>query len=197
MNMTKIQNIDKTLFTGDDLSRAFGITKKSAQVTASRYVKSNLLLRIKRDLYILPQNFKHLQEEELFSIANLIQTPSYISLTTALSYYNLTTQQTPNFVESVALKRSKQTIIKDINFNYILLKRDFYLGFIKNENFFIANPEKALADLIYLTAIGKNKADFDAVDFEKINKQQIDKYLTKSNKATKTLWQKLIKTYKL
>lgn len=197
MILEKLQNIDKTLFTGDDLSRVLGITKKSAQVTASRYVKSNLLLRIKRDLYILPQIFKTLTEEQIFSIANLIQTPSYISLTSALSYYNLSTQQTPNFVESVALKRTWETSIENINFYFSLIKKDFYFGFLKKENFFIALPEKALADLIYLTAIGKYKADFEAVDFKKFNKQDTERYLTKSNKAAKTLWQKLIKTYRL
>ncbi len=197
MNLAKLQNIDKILFTGDDIRRLLGITKESAQVTASRYTKSKLLIRIKRDLYILPQNFKTLSEEQIFSIANLIQTPSYISLTTALSYYNLTTQQTPNFVESIALKRTKETIIENINFYYSLLKKDFYFGFLKKENFFIAHPEKALADLIYLTAIGRYKADFEAVDFEKFNKRQTEKYLTKTNKTAKTLWQKLIKTYKL
>lgn len=195
MNLRKLQNIDKILFTGTDLGYLFGITKRSAQVTASRYVKSNILLRLKRDLYILPQKFKELSEEEFFSIANLLQTPSYISLTTALSYYNLTTQQTPNFIESAAVKRTKEIKIENKIFSYPLLKKDFYFGFLKKDDFFIASPEKALADLIYLTAIGKYNADFEAVDFEKFDKQEIENILSKSNKAAKNLWQKLIKIY--
>ena len=195
MNLGKLQNIDKVLLTGADVAKSFGITRKSAQVTASRYISSNLLIRLKRDLYILPGNFKHLNEEELFSIANLLQTPSYISLTTALSYYNLTTQQTPNFIESAALKRTKEIKIQNKMFSYSLLKNDFYFGFIRKDDFFIAAPEKALVDSIYLTAIGKYSADFDAIDFGKFSKREIKNILSKSNKAANNLWQKLTKTY--
>ncbi|GAB4149935.1 MAG: hypothetical protein Fur0015_14180 [Ignavibacteriales bacterium] len=195
MNMTKLQNIDKLLITADDVKCELGITKKSAQVTTSRYAKSKLLIRLKRDLYILPQKFGGLTEEQIFIIANLLQTPSYISLTTALSYYNLTTQQTPNFIESVALKRTKEIKIGDKVFNYSLLKKDFYFDFVKKENFFIATPEKALADSIYLTAIGKYNGDFEAIDFEKVDKQKLENILVKSNKMARKLWQKLIKTF--
>jgi len=195
MNLGKLQNIDKIVFSSEDLKRLFDITNKSAQVTASRYVKSESLIRLKRDLYILPQVFNRLGEEEIFSIANLLQTPSYISLTTALSYYNLTTQQTPNFTESVALKRTKEIKIENKIFNYSLLKKDFYFGFIKRNDFFIASPEKALADLIYLSAIGKYNADFDAINFEKFDKSTTESILNKSNKAAKNLWLKLMKIY--
>ncbi|MBZ0198357.1 MAG: hypothetical protein K8H86_00700, partial [Ignavibacteriaceae bacterium] len=157
----------------------------------------NILIRLKRDLYILPHKFQKLSEEEFFLIANLLQTPSYITFTSALSYYNLTTQQTQNFVESAALKRTKEVKVKQMEFNFSLLKNKFYFGFERKENFFIATPAKALADSIYLTAMGKYSIDFDAVDFEKFDKSEIEDILRKSNRASNNLWQKLIKTYAL
>jgi predicted transcriptional regulator of viral defense system len=197
MNIVKIQNITKTIITVSDIQKELGITKESAQVTASRYVKANLLYRLKRDFYILPQKFKLLSEEELFSISNRLQTPSYISLTTALSYYNLTTQQTPNFIEAIALKRTKSIKLLNKEFNYSLVKKTFYSDFIQKENFFIALPEKALADLIYLTAIGLYNADFDAINFELFDKSKVSSILFNSNKAALNLWQKLIKNYEI
>jgi predicted transcriptional regulator of viral defense system len=195
MNLEKIQNIDKTIITIEDLRRSLGISKKSAQVTASRYVKAKLLIRLKRELYILPQRFKSLTETEIFEIANLLQTPSYISLTTALSFYNLTTQQTPNFFQSIAIKRTKEFNVLGKEFNFTLVKKEFYFGFTKKENFFIALPDKALADAIYLTAIGKYNADFDAIDFNKFDKEKVTAIINKSNKTAKNLWQKLINNY--
>lgn len=197
MNLGKLQNIDKLIFNANDLSNILSISKKSAQVTASRYVDAGLLIRLKRDLFILPQKLQNINEEELFMISNLLQTPSYVSLTTALSYYNTTTQQTPNFVESVALKRTAFIEIKNQQFNYSLVKKEFYFGFERKENFFIATPHKALADAVYLTSIGNYNADFEAIDFSQFKKYEITKILNKTNKVAINLWRKLIKNYNL
>ena len=51
-------------------------------------------------------------------LANLAQTPSYISLATALDYYELTTQIQRTFFESVALKRTKRINVDGHIFRY-------------------------------------------------------------------------------
>lgn len=197
MNLTKLQNIDSLYLSSDDIARELCISKKSAQVTASRYVNADKLIRLKRDLFLLPQKLRTISEEELFSIANLLQTPSYISLTSALSYYNISTQQTRNYIESIGLKRSINFRINDYEFSFSKVKEIYYSGFYKNENFFIATPEKAIADSIYLTAIGRYNCDFEAIDFNKLNKSGIDSFLSKTNKAAQNLWQRLTRNYGL
>lgn len=197
MNLEKIQTLDKLYFNADDIAGVLKISKKSAQVTASRFVSKGNLIRLKRDIYILPQKFNSASEEELFTIANIIQTPSYISLTSALSYYNFSTQQVRNYVESIGLKRTVTLSVKNIQFNFSKVKKELYSGFEKNENFFIATPVKALADCIYLSSIGLYNADFDAIDLRKFDKDEIDELLINTNKVTKNLWQKLIKNYDL
>lgn len=195
MNLHKLFNIEKQVFNASDIANVLSISIKSAQVTASRYVSRGLLIRLKRDLFILPQRLQNATEEEIFYIANLLQTPSYISLTTALSFYELTTQQTPNFIESIASKRTTMFEAKNFQFNYSIVKDEFYFGFERRENYFIATPEKALADMIYLSSQGNYNADFEAVDLSGINKSEVKMILNKSSKAAQNLWQKLIKTY--
>lgn len=63
----------------NDIAKELSINKESAKVTATRYTKSGLLIRVKRNLYITASKFKELKEEELFQIANFIEVPSYIS----------------------------------------------------------------------------------------------------------------------
>lgn len=195
MNLENIQDIEKLVLSADDIAETLSIRKKSAQVTASRYASSGKLIRLKRDTYILPQRLKTLTEKELFTLATYLQPQSYISLTTALSFYELTTQQQRNFIESVALKRTTTFQVRDIEFTFTKVKKEFYSGFKRKDEFFIALPEKALADVIYLTSIGNYKADFDAIDFSKFNKKEVEQILSKSNKAAVNLWQKLIKNY--
>jgi predicted transcriptional regulator of viral defense system len=86
---------------------------------------------------------------ELKLLANFIVSPSYISFATALSYYGLTTQVQQNFFESVSLYRTKITEIDGNIFKYSKIKEEFYFGFVKKDNFFIATPEKALVDSLY------------------------------------------------
>lgn len=69
----------KMFLTINDIAKELSINKESAKVTATRYTKSGLLIRVKRNLYITASKFKELKEEELFQIANFIEVPSYIS----------------------------------------------------------------------------------------------------------------------
>ena len=197
MNSLKLNNSKKILLTTRNIASILSINVKSAQVTASRYVKKGYLIRLKNDLYVPSQKLEYLSEEEFFGIANILQTPSYISLTTALSYYNLSTQQVRNFIESISLKRSKTVSAADTEFTFSLIKKELYQGFEKRDNFFIAQPEKALLDAIYLTALGRYNCDFDAIDLEKFDKEKIESYLKLTNQASKNLWQRLCKIYNL
>jgi len=150
MNYTRISRLNKPYFGYRDISRAFGISAASARVTAARLVKSGEIIRIKRDLYLLTQKWDVLSLEEKFPLANLAQSPSYISLMTALSYYEITTQLQRDFIESVGYYRTKLIEAAGTSFNYSKISRRLYFGFIRLKGFFIATPEKAFLDAVYL-----------------------------------------------
>ena len=196
-NYLKLNKSSKLLLSIEDIASLLSISKESAKVTAVRYKNKGFLTRIKKDLYILRTKFEILHENELYKIANLIQTPSYISLTTALSFYNITTQQQINYIESIASKRSKTVNVEDVEFSFTLIKDKLYNGFIRENDFFIALPDKAFSDSVYLTSLGKYNCDFEAIDFSKINKSKVEQYLKNTNDRTKNFWTKLCKTYKI
>lgn len=190
---------NKLFLTVSDIANNLSISKESAKVTANRYVKSGSLIRIKRNLYITSENFRRLNEPGLFQIANFIEVPSYISLTTALSYYGITTQQLQNIIESVSLKRSKVQSVQNIQFKYYKVKKSFYNGFQMSNNFFIALPEKAFADAVYLTSIGKYSIDFESINFKKLNINTVTQFIEAINSSSITInfWNRLCKRYKI
>jgi predicted transcriptional regulator of viral defense system len=197
MKATELNKSSKFLLGIDDIARLLSIGRESAKVTASRYFKKGILIRIKPDVYIEGIKFDNLKEEDLFRIANIIQTPSYVSLTTALSYYNITTQQTRNFIESISFKRTKEITLKNISFTFSIIKEEFYYGFELKNNFFIASPEKAFADAVYLSSLKRYNCDFSAVNFKKLDKNNIIKYFKNTNDKTITFWNSLCRTYKI
>jgi predicted transcriptional regulator of viral defense system len=197
MKVLELNKINKLTFTIEDLASILSVTKESAKVSANRYVKNNYLIRLKNNLYILLDKFNSLAETELFKIANLIQVPSYISFTTALSYYDITSQQLQGVIESAALKRSKSIAVKNYRFDYILLKKEFYNNFILANDFFTATPEKALADIIYLSSMNRYQCDFEAINFKKIDRKIVADLIINSNTRTIKFWKDLCKRYKI
>jgi len=197
MRAIELNNINKLIISVDDIVKALSISKESAKVTANRYVKNGSLFRIKKDFYITTNKYENLNEKELFKIANAIQVPSYISLASALAYYNISTQQLRGIIESVTTKKTNLVKAKEFSFNFILIKKNLYTGFILEDDIFIALPEKALADIVYLSSLGRYSCDFDAVDFNKLNKNKVTEYIRVTNQRTIKYWEAICKRCKI
>lgn len=195
MDYQAIQKLGKKLyFTVQDISSVAGITVASAQVACSRYVKKGLFLRIKNNFYVLDQSWGRFTEQERLEISNYLQVPSYVSFMTALSYYEITTQVMRGFVECACLKRSVSFDAKESKFNYIKIKREYYSGFLKKNGIFIASPEKAFIDSVYLASFGKYALDTDALDMRKLNRNAVKKIARVFPDKTREFAEKLCKT---
>lgn len=173
MNYAKLMQIEKLYFGYEEISNILGITLTSARVSANRYVKQGLLVRIKRNLYVLREKWNALTREEKFSLANLMQVPSYISLMTAMDYYEVTTQIQRDFIESIALKRTKEVEIEKAFFRFTKIDKKLYSGFSREKGFFIAVPEKAFLDAAYLRSIKRYDFDLSSIDFGKLDMSKI------------------------
>jgi hypothetical protein len=114
-----------------------------------------------------------MEKKEKFALANLGQSPSYISLMTALDYYEITTQMQRDFYESIAVKRTKEIFLNGTVFRYSRIAPELYFGFVKDKDFFIASPEKALLDAFYLMTFGRYALDISALDPEKLDFNEI------------------------
>ena len=177
MKILELNKINKSYFGYEEISRILGISLQSSRVSANRYVKQGVLVRIKRNLYVLNEKWKILEKEGKFILANLVQIPSYISLMTALDYYEITSQMQREFIESIAIKRSKEVEVKNTVFNYTKISSVLYTGFKREKDFFIATPEKAFLDALYLMSLGRYNFDIASIDFNKLNKDEIRKLI--------------------
>jgi len=175
---------DRIYFSASDLAQVLKIKPQSAKMLASRYAQKGLLIRLKKDFYILKERWLNLTTIEFFQIANLLQVPSYISLMTALNYYEITTQMPRDYIESIAVKRTLKRNINNKNFTYYKLKKTYFSGFTRQGNFFIAQKEKAFIDAVYLYSFGKYRIDLASLDLSKLDLNRIKKMM--KNYPTKT-----------
>jgi predicted transcriptional regulator of viral defense system len=191
MKLKELNKINKLYFGYEEIAKVFGISGSSAKVTASRYVKQGLLLRIKKNVYVRREVWNAAGIEEKFSLANLVQVPSYISLATALEYYEATTQVLRNFFESVAVKRTKEININGYVFRYTKINSSLYFGFKKEKDFFIATPEKALIDACYLMSYGRYSLDISALDVTKLDGDEVERLSSKFPLKTRNMLKKV------
>lgn len=110
--------------------------------------------KIRNGYYCFPQ--KDYNENYLMFISNRIYTPSYISLATALSYYNLI----PEAVYLITGISTRKTMYFETplgNFEYRRIKRELFFGYhliqFGEYNIRIADVEKAILDFLYLNKI--------------------------------------------
>ena len=173
MKFIELHTIRKLYFDCEEITRVLGISPASARVSASRFVKQGLLVRVKRNVYMLREVWNAAGKAEKFLLVNLGQTPSYISLMTALDYYEITTQVQRDFFESIAVKRTKEIQVDGNVFRYSKIASNLYFGFKKEKEYFIATPEKALLDAFYLMSYGRYALDISALDIDKLDRDEI------------------------
>ena len=174
MKLIELKKIKKFFFGYEAIAKILGISAASAKVTASRYTKMGILLRVKRNIYVFRDSWNAADREDKFLLANIGQVPSYISLMTALDYYEITTQVQRDFFESMAVKRSKEIHVDGTVFRYVKIGLELYSDFKKEKDFFIASPEKALLDAFYLMSYGRYRFDLSSLDAAKFNEKKIE-----------------------
>ena len=190
MKLQELKSIGELYFGYEELAKVLGISTASARVAASRYVKKGLLVRLKRNLYVQREVWDAAEREEKFALVNLGQTPSYISLMTALDYYTITTQVQRGLIESIAVKRTKEINFNGCIFKYSKIGTELYFGFKREKGFFIAVPEKALLDAFYLMSYGRYALDISALETEKFDSVTLERLSRKFPLKTQNMLKK-------
>lgn len=190
MDYDKIRKLnEKLFFTVEDVARGFLLKTESARVLCSRYQKRGIFIRIKNNFYVTETNWSSYEPNDFYRINNFLQVPSYISFLTALSFYGLTTQVPRNYFENASVKRSIEFDARGTVFSFRKINRKYYFGFEKKGDFFIAGPEKALLDSLYLYSFGKYPLDFEALDLGQVDpeklKEMIKAYPSKTRRTLK------------
>lgn len=129
-----------------------------------------------------------IDENVLFEIANRIYSPSYVSLESALSYYQLIPEAVYG-ITSVSTRRtySFQTTLSE--FTYKTIRPALFFGYeimtFNSKVFKIASMEKAILDFFYLHPYINSESDFTSLRFNAevfmqiYNRKRMQGYLRK------------------
>lgn len=172
----------------------------------SRWVKNGMLIKLRNGFYSFPEYLNHAGIS--LYLANRIYRPSYISLHSALSFYgfipeavvritSVSSLKTANF-ENLFGDYSYQTVKPDLMFGYN--QKPYLNGLTLN----IAQPEKAMLDLLYLYPFYDSAKELEALRFdeelmqEMINITTLKTFMSNfRSRALNSRVQLLIETYSL
>jgi predicted transcriptional regulator of viral defense system len=154
MNFKRLLEIvwDEPVF-ASDLLLAGAVDPADVQRQLSRWVQSGRIYQLRRGVYALAPPFQK-DSPHPFRVANQLVRASYVSCQSALAYYNLIPEYVPATV-SVTTQRPDEWQTPLGRFLYRHVKLALFFGYqarqVSSEGYaFVATPEKALLDLVYL-----------------------------------------------
>ena len=188
----------KTIFTYNDIRK---VTPAFQRRQLVEWQKAGYITKIRNGYYCFSGQEK--DEQLLYHFANQLYKPSYISLVSAMSYYNLIPEAVFNITSVGTLK----TTLFDTpygRFDYKNIKSSLFFGYklVTSNNFTlkIAEPEKMILDYCYLVK-PTNIQDFESLRLNKeeviqlINITKFDTYLSLYKSPTMNNRGNIFKTY--
>lgn len=147
--LAELKKVGTSAIRTGDVMAMFGINKSHASKTLSRLEMSGHIVRLKRGLWVLPDSVTS------FDLPALLAAPfpCYISLQSALYHHGMISQiPTPIYAISPARTSVIKTRLGIVSFHHIASA--FFFGYeaVGPHHTFIATPEKALVDYLYLSS---------------------------------------------
>ncbi len=140
---------------------AGNVDPQAVRSQLSRWVRAGLIYQIRRGIYTLAQPYQKVKPHP-FLIANRMLSASYVSCQSALEYYGLIPEHTPVTVSVTTLRPGHwKTPVGTFEFRHI--KQSMFMGYKlydlgNGQKAFVATPEKALLDLVYLQPGGDSES---------------------------------------
>ena len=130
------------VFSSKDAARIIGKPQGYTKLFLSRLAKRGMVQRVERGKYCLRGTW------ELVVASNLVY-PSYISFLSALAFHKLTTQ-IPVQAQVVCTRQKKGINFGNVRIEFVRLKKAAFFGFRRFGDLFVAEPEKAIIDGLYV-----------------------------------------------
>ena len=163
-------SLNKPYFSLADLEKVLGQRRPSLYVTLNRLTRSGVLVRLRRGVYQVI-----LKAPDIPRIANQLVYPSYLSFESALSRYGILSQ-IPYVVTFATSQRSRRLLLGDTTVEFRQLKADLFFGYRVTGGLYVAEPEKALLDQLYMASRGLASLAWDDLTLSTLDLERLRAY---------------------
>lgn len=149
------------------------------QAQLSRWVKAGRLIKLARGKYVLAPPYRKV-DLPLEHIANRLVYPSYVSMESALAWYDLIPEAVA-VVTSVTTTRPRVLENTLGTFRYRHIRRELFWGFtaesLHKQEYVIALPEKAILDLLYFRSGAATAEEIQEMRFQNLERLDEERLL--------------------
>ena len=167
----RLQQIDKPFYTIEDLEKITGLERDSLYVTLNRLLKRGTLERIRRGIYLSSQSALRLER-----ISSQLYFPAYLSFESALARYGIL-DLIPYALTFATTRKTKETVLLNRLVKYRQIKKELFFGFELQDGIYVAEPEKAFLDMLYMVCLGKASLAVGGLDLRPMPKEKLQSYL--------------------
>lgn len=176
----------KTVFRARDLQGLWQENPKNTIIAAKRMVGKGLILKLAKGYYALNEEYN------IYELANLVISPSYVSFGSALFYWNVCFQ-VGDTINSVSLLNYEKKI-EDRIYKYYAMRKELFFnleGIVSKDNISIASPERAILDSFYFGFLANidNEEKINFTHLKKISlfypksiQKKVEKFIVKYGK---------------
>ena len=165
-----LQNINKPFYTIADLEKVTGLQRNSLYVSLKRWVTGGIIERVAQGIY-LPMGSAISME----TLAAQLYFPNYLSFESALAGHGIL-NLIPYTMTFATPRKTKKYLLRKQEVEFRQITLDLFFGFEMKSGIYIASPEKAFLDEVYLLARGKLTLDFDEIDAKKLSIKRLKGY---------------------
>lgn len=181
----KVQELGKDFFSIQELRKLFP-DDAHIKMHLKRFMDAEIIMPITKGIYTFSSH-----PVDVEKVATQIYYPSYISFESALAKYGIMNQGL-NKLTLATTRHSKKMNLMKIECEYCQLKKDYFFGFQLLDGVYLAEPEKALLDTLYLISLGKRKINYSEWYIDKLNKKKIGQYSKKYSLKVKEMVGELV-----
>lgn len=163
----KFLSLSKRYLTSKEIARLLELKPASRNVTLSRLVKRKILRRLRRNLYEVI-----LKPSDILEAANSVYQPSYLSFTYCLGKLGLLNQIAYE-IEFATPKKTKRMELRNRTVIFHKIAKKFFFGYVLKDNIFIARPEKALLDTLYIKSKGLAEINESELNLKSLSKEKL------------------------
>jgi predicted transcriptional regulator of viral defense system len=153
MNFNELVRLTSTLPCFQTSYLSAGNSLSQVRLQLDRWEKAKKVIKITKSVYSLAPPYIKIRPTP-FAISSILRPASYISLQSALGYYGVIPEYVPGTV-AITTGRPWQIQSPLGRFIFRHIKTPLFWGYtqqvIDGQHCFIATPEKALLDLLYIT----------------------------------------------
>ncbi len=166
----RLLELNKPYLSPADLEKILGQKRPVLYVTLNRLVRYGVLTRLRQGVYQVA-----LQAADPARIANQLVYPSYLSFESALARYGILSQM-PYVLTFATTHRTSRMVLGGTAVEFRRLKGELFFGYTVQGGLYVAEPEKALLDQLYMVARGLSELKLDALDLAALDNERLRTY---------------------